>query len=117
MKLKLEAHDLLWGMTVDYIADDAPLWAKEVLLRGDPVVVRREITPENQVAVGVRGQFRYQRYAAQMPRSAISRQLKPEALTRVDTQQFEHLGRTFTDHFQHYEKLFRMLGIYRKFWV
>ncbi|EKU39616.1 malonate decarboxylase holo-[acyl-carrier-protein] synthase [Acinetobacter sp. WC-141] len=94
MKLKLEAHDLLWGMTVDCLADDAPLWVKQVLQRGDPVVVRRAITPGNQVAVGVRGQFRYQRYAAQMPRSAISRQLKPEALTHVDvdTQQFEHLA-------------------------
>lgn len=92
MKLKLEAHDLLWGRTVDCLADDAPLWVKEVLLRGDPVVVRREITPEDQVAVGIRGQFRSQRYAAQMPRSAIGKQLKPEALTRVDTQQFEHLA-------------------------
>lgn len=94
MKLKLEAHDLLWGMTVDCLADDAPLWVKQVLQRGDPVVVRRAITPVDQVAVGVRGQFRHQRYAAQMPRSAISRQLKPEALTHLDavTQQFEHLA-------------------------
>ncbi|MCM1964539.1 MULTISPECIES: malonate decarboxylase holo-ACP synthase [Acinetobacter] len=92
MKLKLEAHDLLWGMTVDCLADDAPHWVKEVLQRGDPVVVRRAITPVDQVAVGIRGQFRHQRYAAQMPRSAISRQLKPEALTRIDTQQFEHLA-------------------------
>lgn len=92
MKLDLEAHDLLWGMTADCLADDAPLWVKEVLLRGDPVVVRRAITPLNQVAVGVRGQLRYQRYATQMPRSAISRQLKPEALTHVNTQQFEHLA-------------------------
>ncbi|MDQ9950783.1 MULTISPECIES: malonate decarboxylase holo-ACP synthase [Acinetobacter] len=92
MKLNLEAHDLLWGMTADCLADDAPLWVKEVLLRGDPVVVRREITPEDQVAVGIRGQFRHQRYAAQMPRSAISRQLKPEELTHVDMQQFAHLA-------------------------
>ncbi len=92
MKFKLEAHDLLWGMTVDCLVDDAPLWVKEVLLRGDPVVVRREITPEDQVAVGIRGQFRYQRYAAQMRLSAISNQLKPEALTRIDTQQFAHLA-------------------------
>ncbi|USP39069.1 malonate decarboxylase holo-ACP synthase [Acinetobacter sp. XS-4] len=92
MKLELEAHDLLWGMTVDCLADDAPLWVKEVLQRGDPVVVRRAITPVDQVAVGVRGQFRYQRYAAQMPRIAVSKQLKPEALTHVDTQQFEHLA-------------------------
>ncbi len=91
MKLELEAHDLLWGMTVDCLADDAPLWVKEILLRGDPVVVRRAITPVDQVAVGVRGQFRYQRYAAQMPRSAIRKQLKPEALIHVDMQQFEHL--------------------------
>lgn len=92
MKLKLGAHDLLWGMTVDYIADDAPHWVREVLQRGDPVVVRRAITPENQVAVGIRGQFRHQRYAAQMPRIAINRQLKPEELTHVDLQQFEHLA-------------------------
>ncbi|PTV53130.1 malonate decarboxylase holo-ACP synthase [Acinetobacter seifertii] len=92
MKLKLEAHDLLWGMTVDCLADDAPLWVKEVLQRCDPVVVRRAITPVDQVAVGVRGQFRHQRYAAQMPRSAISKQLKPEALIHVDTQQFAHLA-------------------------
>lgn len=92
MKLDLEAHDLLWGMAADCLADDAPLWVKEVLQRGDPVVVRREITPLDQVAVGIRGQFRHQRYAAQMPRSAITKQLKPEALTHVNTQQFEHLA-------------------------
>lgn len=57
MKLKLEAHDLLWGMTVDCLADDAPHWVKEVLQRGDPVVVRRAITPVDQVAVGVEGNF------------------------------------------------------------
>ncbi|WP_085946071.1 MULTISPECIES: malonate decarboxylase holo-ACP synthase [Acinetobacter] len=92
MKLDPEAHDLLWGMTVDCLADDAPLWVKEVLLRGDPVVVRRAITPVDQVAVGVRGQFRHQRYATQMPRSAITRQLKPEALTELRIEQFEHLA-------------------------
>ena len=92
MKLELEAHDLVWGMTVDFLTEDAPLWVKEVLQRGDPVVVRRAITSVDQVAVGVRGQFRHQRYAGQMPRSAISRQLKPEALTHVDTKQFEHLA-------------------------
>jgi len=92
MKLKLEAHDLLWGLTVDCLADDAPHWVREILQRDVPVVVRRAITPVDQVAVGVRGQFRHQRYAAQMPRIAINRQLKPEALIHVDTQQFEHLA-------------------------
>ncbi len=42
-------------MTVDCLADDAPHWVREVLQRGDPVVVRRAITPVDQVAVGVRG--------------------------------------------------------------
>ena len=92
MKLNLEAHDLLWGMSVDCLADDAPHWVKEVLQRGDPVVVRRAITPENQVAVGVRGQFRHQRYAAQMPRNAINRQLKPEALAEVNPSHFKYLA-------------------------
>ena len=33
MKLKLEAHDLLWGMTVDCLADDAPDWVRGVTTR------------------------------------------------------------------------------------
>lgn len=92
MKLKLEAHDLLWGMSADALAEDAPLWVKAVLQRGDPVVVRRAITATDQVAVGLRGEFRHQRYAAVMPRSMITRQLKPEALTEVDIHQFKHLA-------------------------
>lgn len=92
MTAQLEAHDLLWGMSVDCLADDAPLWVKAVLQRGDPVVVRRAITATDQVAVGIRGQFRHQRYAAVMPRSTIIRQLKPEALTEVDIHQFKHLA-------------------------
>ncbi|WP_032881622.1 malonate decarboxylase holo-ACP synthase [Acinetobacter sp. WC-323] len=92
MKLKLEAHDLLWGMSADALAEDAPLWVKAVLQRGDPVVVRRAITAADQVAVGIRGQFRHQRYAAVMPRSTITRQLKPEALTQVAIHQFKHLA-------------------------
>jgi len=34
MKLKLEAHDLLWGMSADALADDVTLWVKAVLQRG-----------------------------------------------------------------------------------
>ena len=44
MKLDLEAHDLLWGMLVDFLTEDATLWVEEMLKRGDPVVVRRAIT-------------------------------------------------------------------------
>jgi phosphoribosyl-dephospho-CoA transferase len=92
MTAQLEAHDLLWGMSADTLAEDAPLWVKAVLQRGDPVVVRRAITAADQVAVGIRGQFRHQRYAAVMPRSTITRQLKPEALTQVEIHQFKHLA-------------------------
>ncbi len=92
MKLKLEAHDLLWGMSADALTGDAPLWVKAVLQRGDPVVVRRAITAADQVAVGIRGQFRHQRYAAVISRSTITRQLKPEALTQVAIHQFKHLA-------------------------
>jgi phosphoribosyl-dephospho-CoA transferase len=92
MSAQLEAHDLLWGMSADALAGDAPLWVKAVLQRGDPVVVRRAITAADQVAVGIRGQFRHQRYAAVMPRSTITRQLKPEALTQVEIHQFKHLA-------------------------
>lgn len=92
MTTQLEAHDLLWGMSVDALAEDVPLWVKAVLQRGDPVVVRRAITAADQVAVGLRGEFRHQRYAAMMPRSTITRQLKPEALTEVDIHQFTHLA-------------------------
>lgn len=92
MTAQLEAHDLLWGMSADALAEDVPLWVKAVLQRGDPVVVRRAITAADQVAVGIRGQFRHQRYAAVMSRSAITRQLKPEALTEVAIHQFKHLA-------------------------
>lgn len=92
MSAQLEAHDLLWGMSADALAGDVPLWVKSVLQRGDPVVVRRAITAADQVAVGIRGQFRHQRYAAVMPRSTITRQLKPEALTQVAIHQFKHLA-------------------------
>lgn len=92
MTAQLEAHDLLWGMSADALAEGAPLWVKAVLQRGDPVVVRRAITAADQVAVGIRGQFRHQRYAAVMSRSTITRQLKPEALTQVEIHQFKHLA-------------------------
>ena len=40
----LQAHDLLWGMTVDQLDGSAPIWAIEAMQAGHPVVVRRAIT-------------------------------------------------------------------------
>ncbi|MDF0732868.1 malonate decarboxylase holo-ACP synthase [Pseudomonas entomophila] len=73
-------HDLLWGMTPAQLPSDAPAWAHDVLVAGQPVVVRRARCAEGWVAVGVRGQGRERRLAAQMPCAAVMRRLSPEDL-------------------------------------
>lgn len=78
-----QAHDLLWGMSADQLDTGAPGWAREVLAAGQPVVVRRGPAPQGQVAVGVRGRNREQRYATWMPLAAISRRVAPEQLTEA----------------------------------
>ena len=79
--MQLQAHDLLWGMTLDLLDADAPAWVKTVIAQGQPVVVRRAITDAKQVAIGIRGVARHERYAASMPIAAITQQLKPEQLS------------------------------------
>ena len=81
MQMQLQAHDLLWGMTLDLLDADAPAWVKTVIAQGQPVVVRRAITDAKQVAIGIRGAARHERYAASMPIAAITQQLKPEQLS------------------------------------
>ena len=63
-----QAHDLLWGMHPAQLDAGAPDWARAVLAAGQPVVVRRGSAPTGQVAVGVRGRGREQRYATWMRR-------------------------------------------------
>lgn len=87
----LQAHDLLWGMTVDQLDGSAPIWAIEAMQAGHPVVVRRAITDSAMVAVGIRGKARHQRYATQMPKPAIIRCVSPEQLVNNDLQAFPHL--------------------------
>lgn len=79
----VNAHDLLWGMTPAHLPADAPAWALDVLSAGHPVVVRRAIAEPGQVAVGVRGRLREQRFAAVMPVAAVQRRVTPEALRGV----------------------------------
>lgn len=79
--MQLQAHDLLWGMTLDLLDANAPAWVKTVIAQGQPVVVRRAITDAKRVAVGIRGAARHERYAASMPIAAITKQLKPEQLS------------------------------------
>ncbi|PCM49828.1 phosphoribosyl-dephospho-CoA transferase [Pseudomonas fluorescens] len=78
------AHDLLWGMTPAQLPADAPQWAIESLAAGQPVVVRRAVSAEGLVAVGVRGVLREQRLAAFMALEAVVRRVSPEALCHVD---------------------------------
>jgi phosphoribosyl-dephospho-CoA transferase len=77
------AHDLLWGMTPAQLPADAPQWATESLAAGQPVVVRRAVSAEGSVAVGVRGVLREQRLAAFMALEAIVHRVSPEALCHV----------------------------------
>ena len=87
----LQAHDLLWGIRCDFLDSNAPVWVKATIAQEQPVVVRRATTDSTVVAVGIRGTARHQRYATQMPVSAITKQLKPEALSNVDLDGFPHL--------------------------
>ncbi|WP_296229798.1 malonate decarboxylase holo-ACP synthase [Pseudomonas sp. UBA4617] len=73
-------HDLLWGMPASGLPGDAPPWARDVLLDGQPVVVRRAIGNAGWVAVGLRGQGRARRLAAMMRLADIQRRQGPEAL-------------------------------------
>ena len=80
------AHDLLWGMTPAQLPADAPLWAVESLAAGQPVVVRRALSADGFVAVGVRGVLREQRLAAFMAVDSIACRVSPEALCQIDSE-------------------------------
>ncbi|MCQ4313936.1 malonate decarboxylase holo-ACP synthase [Pseudomonas stutzeri] len=73
-------HDLLWGMTSEQLLADAPEWARQMLATGQPVVVRRALTAVGQIAVGLRGISRDQRYATVMDVSRALRCVSPEQL-------------------------------------
>jgi phosphoribosyl-dephospho-CoA transferase len=79
----VNAHDLLWGMTPAHLPADAPAWAVDAICAGHPVVVRRALAEAGQVAIGVRGCLREQRFAAVMPMAAVRRRVVPEALRAV----------------------------------
>ena len=75
-------HDLLWGMTPAQLPADAPDWARRVLAAGQPVVVRRARVALGEVAVGVRGASRDQRYATSMALDRMLRCVSPEQLVQ-----------------------------------
>jgi phosphoribosyl-dephospho-CoA transferase len=80
-------HDLLWGLPVHALADDAPGWVAEALSLGHPVVVRRAVCAKDQIAVGVRGQQREHRYATLIKCADVQRQVHPEQLIHMKSQE------------------------------
>ncbi len=70
-------------MTPEQVPAGAPAWVLESIAAGQPVVVRRSLTAPGQIAVGVRGRSREQRYATSMAIAAISRRVRPEDLCHV----------------------------------
>ncbi|WP_122209364.1 malonate decarboxylase holo-ACP synthase [Pseudomonas viridiflava] len=76
-------HDLLWGMPLSALSENAPDWAVETVLAGQPVVVRRQQVAAGHVAVGLRGRAREQRYAAIMSRTDIVCRVSPEQLVNL----------------------------------
>ncbi|WP_371355203.1 malonate decarboxylase holo-ACP synthase [Pseudomonas chlororaphis] len=85
MTSALLPHDLLWGLTPQQLPADAPDWAVAAMAAGQPVVVRRALTAARQVAVGVRGRLREQRYGTLMAVTAIERRVRPEELRYVES--------------------------------
>lgn len=85
MTSALLPHDLLWGLSPRQLPADAPAWAVAAMAAGQPVVVRRALTAPGQVAVGVRGRLREQRYGTLMAVAAIERRVRPEALCHVES--------------------------------
>lgn len=85
MTSALLPHDLLWGLTPQQLPADAPAWAVAAMAAGQPVVVRRALTAVGQVAVGVRGPLREQRYGTLMAVTAIERRVRPEELRYVES--------------------------------
>jgi len=77
------AHDLLWGLPVSALPDDAPDWVVDAVRFGHPLVVRRALAQVGQVAVGVRGPRREQRYATFMALADVQRRVRPEQLTQI----------------------------------
>ncbi|MDE1147506.1 MAG: malonate decarboxylase holo-ACP synthase [Azospirillaceae bacterium] len=75
-------HDLLKLETLNDLEGDtpAPDWVADSLATAPWVVVRRAMAPTGQVAVGVRGRERHQRWGARLPIKAVAECWRPEAV-------------------------------------
>lgn len=80
--MEIEPHDIL-EMNPKAIVSHSPIpdWAIQSLSIAPYVVVRRAHAPNGQVAIGIRGKARNERFAACLPEDDVIRQIKPEDLT------------------------------------
>lgn len=87
----IRPHDLLWLSDPSALRTSAPLpsWAHADWLATTPVVMRRQkLDDPVLLPVGVRGCERSHRAAAYLPRHAVARCVRPEALAQLDTHDF-----------------------------
>src|ERR1700724_3908365 len=78
---QLRPHDLLrLAQPLDVVPRSAPFWVSAALSAAPWVVVRRSYAPVGRIAVGVRGAGRAQRFAMEIPDTAVMKVLAPEAL-------------------------------------
>lgn len=83
--MALEPHDLLKIAPKNIISHSPiPAWAVHSVETTPLVVVRRVHAPEGQVAIGIRGRARNERFAAFLPEHCVNQQIKPEHLTTRD---------------------------------
>src|SRR5690554_1323741 len=78
-------HDLLLVSGLDAFSPigSAPVWLAQHWTTTLPVVVRREQTSHDIVAVGIRGSTRDQRLAGYVNRDAVVRCVRPENLVQT----------------------------------
>ncbi|OHX50632.1 malonate decarboxylase holo-ACP synthase [Cytobacillus oceanisediminis] len=78
----IEPHDLLKIDAKHLISHTLiPDWAIQALNMAPYVVVRRAHAPKGQIAVGIRGKARNERFGAFLPADAFISHIKPEELT------------------------------------
>ena len=78
----IEPHDLL-KIDAKHLISHTPIpdWAIQALNMAPYVVVRRAHAPNGQIAVGIRGKARNERFGAFLPDDAFISHIKPEDLT------------------------------------
>ncbi|KWW17286.1 MULTISPECIES: malonate decarboxylase holo-ACP synthase [Peribacillus] len=82
--MELNPHDLLRIKGIGDVITHAPMphWAESSLAISPYVVVRRSRAPNGQVAVGVRGFERKERFAAFFPIESVMNRISPEQLAQ-----------------------------------